>query len=221
MWTALLLLLACAEAPREKQGADGDSAAPNDDTGDIGGETPTQDRDSDGYAEDVDCDDTRAAIHPDADEAAWNGVDDNCDGRIDGDGRFAGELRLRATAIYEGDPYSFDLRCPATLDRQGARFGFSLLCSPDPDDDWAMLLLGESLWVEASSAALEADAWGGGAEVRSSNGWDTGADSSFRYVGLDDIALSAALSAVSLSLSVEGTLAWTGEPADPSALPAG
>jgi hypothetical protein len=84
-----------------------------------------------------------------------------------------------------------------------------------------MLLLGESLWVEASSAALEADAWGGGAEVRSSNGWDTGADSSFRYVGLDDIALSAALSAVSLSLSVEGTLAWTGEPADPSALPAG
>ena len=40
------------------------------------------DADADGYLEDVDCDDSDASVHPDAEEVC-NGIDDNCDEQID------------------------------------------------------------------------------------------------------------------------------------------
>jgi hypothetical protein len=43
------------------------------------------DQDGDGYAEDVDCDDTAAWIHPGAVEVCGNGLDDDCDGEVDED----------------------------------------------------------------------------------------------------------------------------------------
>ena len=55
----------------------------SDDTGADTDDTPTDpDEDGDGYLRSVDCDDTNAAVRPDADEVC-NGIDDNCDGRID------------------------------------------------------------------------------------------------------------------------------------------
>ena len=41
------------------------------------------DDDGDGYDSLVDCDDSDAAIHPDAEETAGDGVDSNCDGADD------------------------------------------------------------------------------------------------------------------------------------------
>ncbi len=41
------------------------------------------DADGDGYPLDVDCDDTRAGVHPGATEACGNGLDDDCDGETD------------------------------------------------------------------------------------------------------------------------------------------
>ena len=44
----------------------------------------SSDEDGDGFAADVDCDDSNAAVHPDADERC-NAIDDNCDAEIDND----------------------------------------------------------------------------------------------------------------------------------------
>ncbi len=45
-----------------------------------------RDRDRDGHLAPLDCDDDDAAVHPAADEACGNGVDDDCDGRAVGCG---------------------------------------------------------------------------------------------------------------------------------------
>lgn len=42
-----------------------------------------QDYDSDGFTEDIDCDDSDPSVNPDADEVPENNIDDDCDGLID------------------------------------------------------------------------------------------------------------------------------------------
>jgi hypothetical protein len=75
----LALLLACGSP----------TTAPKPDTGEPAeivdsGESPAIDADDDGYAVDVDCDDTDPARHPDAAESC-NDADDDCDGAVDED----------------------------------------------------------------------------------------------------------------------------------------
>jgi hypothetical protein len=56
-------------------------------TGDTDTDTtiPSADNDGDGYADDVDCDDARADVHPGVATDACNGRDDDCDGALDED----------------------------------------------------------------------------------------------------------------------------------------
>jgi hypothetical protein len=80
MTVSLLLgLLACSDNFKDE----GDNVDPGPDTLDV-------DDDGDGYTDnDGDCDDTDAAVNPDAAEVAYNGADDDCDAETpdnDGDG---------------------------------------------------------------------------------------------------------------------------------------
>ena len=60
------------------------------------------DADSDGYTNDVDCNDTNSAVHPGATEVVGNEIDDDCDGTIDSDSRYALKTELSSTASDKG-----------------------------------------------------------------------------------------------------------------------
>ncbi len=79
-----IIMLACTPPPG------GDDSVPLPDTGD-----PPVDLDGDGWSADEDCDDTDDEVHPGAEEIAYDGVDQDCDGTdlndVDGDGWAATE----------------------------------------------------------------------------------------------------------------------------------
>ena len=66
-----LLLLSCRDTPKDDTPLDTDTGVP-----------PGTDSDGDGFASDVDCDDSDPAIYPGAAEAC-DGLDNNCSGEVD------------------------------------------------------------------------------------------------------------------------------------------
>jgi hypothetical protein len=77
---------------------DGDYGTPGGTNGDCDADT-----DGDGFNEDVDCDDTNAAINPDAEELCDN-VDNNCDGIIDNEPTDGTTYFADTDGDYYGDP---------------------------------------------------------------------------------------------------------------------
>lgn len=208
-----LLLCACGDkdASTAPQDTGEETIVIEPDEDDDEGPTGPVDADGDGYDDDVDCDDGDPAVNPDQTEV-WNGVDDDCDGRRDADGTFRGAASGRATAVYEGQDFSFDLTCTGAVERDGADFTLVVTCPTDPEDDMALLLLGSTLvlQVEEDQDEREAafEAWTGRGVMRSSDGWDTWMDASLEWVGYDDIAFSADRTAASLAVAVDGTMTW-------------
>jgi len=201
-WAMLLLLLACtATTPLET----GDTGEVTVDTG----EPAPVDHDQDGWDETEDCNDLDPDVFPGADEVEWNGVDDDCDGRVDANGLYTGIVGLTARVTYEGTPRIFDEACPATLDRAGSRVDLEVVCTPDPADELAVLLLGETLTiVEEDNRAADGE-WSGATRVISSSGWDVRGSGSLGWTDLDHVDLALALDTVSLDFSGAGTLTWT------------
>ncbi len=90
---------------------------------------PCVDRDGDGYgsgcAAGPDCDDTNREIHPGAMELC-DGLDDNCDGRNDGDGADGGVDPLAQAHCVAIWPYGADAAVPTRCTRPFTR----LPCGP-------------------------------------------------------------------------------------------
>ncbi len=201
----LLLGLACTSStPKEI----GDSGVPEPvDTGD-GPELV--DHDQDGYLSDVDCNDLDPSVHPGAEEIEWNGVDDDCDGQVDGSGRFHGEVSLSAQVIYEGDLLGWELDCPGSLERSGSRVDLEVSCTPDPEDAQAQLLLGRTLTVVEEDNRASGGEWHGAVRVSSSSGWDVRGGGSLEWKSSDQVQVGLWLDTVSLDLSGGGTLDLVG-----------
>lgn len=194
------------------QGGAGDGASDEGDggtgsggagSGGDAGADGAEDRDGDGFPAAEDCDDGDPLSHPGAPEE-WNAVDDDCDGRIDADGRYSGELELSAAAVYEGESHSYRLRCPGELERAGPVLTGAITCTPDPEDDLAVLLLGEQLRFTLAAEDASGPDWSGSLDVDGGT-WTSRAAASLRFVELRDPVLELEMDTVSLDLG--GTMA--------------
>ncbi len=204
---ALWTLAACAVAPdpsADSAGPVADSAADTDTDTDTA-PPPLLDRDSDGWTEDVDCDDRDPRIRPDATES-WNEVDDDCDGHADADGSWVGSVTLVASAVHEGVRRDFRLACPVVGTRTEGALDFTVTCSPDAADPYAQLLLGATFTIRPEDGRVDGPSWSDHATFASSNGWDSRGDGAVQWSTMDAASVVLSMSGVSLAAEARGDL---------------
>lgn len=83
-----------------------------------------------------------------------------------------------------------------------------MICTPDPTDELAQLLLGATLSLTAGDDQMGGATWSGVGELRSSNGWDAAPDLGLTWPDLDTSRVSWSLDTRSLDASGSGTLTW-------------
>lgn len=170
---------------------------------------PAEDTDGDGSPDDADCAKYDPTVFPGAAEVAWNGKDDDCDGRTDADGDYTGTVSVRANTVYDGKSYSWTLSCPTTLRRTGSSVAFDVVCTTDPDVPIQRQALGEELHVEELDN-IAAEGWlAGDARVWSTDGWDSVGSASASWTG-DNVAMTVGLDSVFLDFTGAGTVRWSG-----------
>ena len=145
MW--LMFLWACGEEKIEDTVI---VSRPNEDTVyEDTGMPVLRDIDQDGFLEDVDCDDWNPNIYPEAEEI-WNDEDDDCDGYVDIDGVYTGQLQAHSVGIYNGQSYVFSDICRGEVVLVRGQVTMTIQCDIDQNQEKAALLLGQTLSVSSA-----------------------------------------------------------------------
>jgi len=182
------------------EATDPDTDEPDTDDPDTG-ETVV-DLDQDGASPPADCDDREPRAYPGAAEV-WDGVDNDCDGVVDGRGTFSGTMTVQASAIVEGQTQRRSVDCDVTFDRQTVIIAFEVVCDVPESDALARQLLGATTTVTPSDNVATDGTWSGQTVVASSDGWQaTGTGAATWTSDLDGVQLSIDL--VSASLRLQG-----------------
>lgn len=191
MWL-LLALAGCPQSPPEDSGRE-DTAVQD-----------LVDVDEDGVPAGEDCNDYNPENFPGNSEV-WDGRDNDCDDRVDGEGHYVGTHHVEATAIYEGQPVLMELTCTAVLDRTPGVLDFEVVCEPDEGDSDAALLLGTVTVVPRDNGVTGA-AWNGAIDLSSSNGWSARGTGQGTWQTMDRLGLWTRLESASLEWQGAGEL---------------
>ena len=168
------------------------------------------DLDRDGVSAAQDCDDREPEVYPGAVER-WDGLDNDCDGRVDGRGRFEGELALSAVAIVEGQTRRTEVACDVAFDRLAALVRFDVTCPVPPEDELGRQLLGALLVASPVENVAVDGSWQGEVGFDSDAPWTaTGGGSGQWSHDLTGIDLALQLETSSLRLAGAGTLVYVG-----------
>lgn len=163
------------------------------------------DYDADGHTSETDCDDYDPAIFPGADEV-WDFEDNDCDGRVDANGRYGGTAVIRYEVVYEGQRRVWDLGCSGTLERSTNQIKMDVVCeTTDLNNALALQVLGAEVRVSEVDNVASENTWGGEVSVVSSAGWQTDGDGSLVWVSFK--RAKGSVSAVAQNLKVTGE--WT------------
>ena len=167
--------------------------------------SPT-DLDRDGVFTPEDCDDREPEVYPGALEV-WDGLDNDCDGRIDGRGDYVGSHHLVATAIVEGQTRTTSVDCDVVLSRAAVVLSFEIVCPVPESDALARQLLGPELIIQPIENVATDGYWSGAAEVSSTAPWQaTGSGTASWSADLSSIQLTTRLDSSSLTLRGTGSV---------------